>query len=206
MLRRKFGNWLAVLADFDLSTPVNDKMRPSHHKCTGTMPFLAIELLRGGEVLHVQRHDLEALYWTFVWLTVRYHNGKSLQPTTHAGGTDEYGKPKTVTVPAPLDNWMVVSSADLCAKKYEWLVDTIHCTHNFVELMVTWHRSLRKLIADGAWEANVYRERLRSWKRLKADWARESNALSSEPVRPEFDEATQGGVFTWEAFEKCIQN
>lgn len=211
MLRKKAGEWLAVLTDFDLSIDVNERgepLGPSHHERTGTMPFMAIELLGGNRVLHVQRHDLEALYWSFVWLTVRYHDGKCLQPTTRTEGTDANGKPRTVTVPAPLDSWMMASTSDLYHYKRSWFWQPTHGnTTNFKRLGRAWHGPLCRLFTAGAQaqtqyetDREAYEDDWQEWNQLK-----DKGGEEPEPIKPEFDEATQGGIVTWEAFYKCIQ-
>ncbi|KAF9506501.1 hypothetical protein BS47DRAFT_1399451 [Hydnum rufescens UP504] len=42
---------------------------------TGTLPFMAIDLLAGKDKIHWVRHDLESILWVTVWYTARYHEG-----------------------------------------------------------------------------------------------------------------------------------
>ncbi|TRM67315.1 hypothetical protein BD626DRAFT_99120 [Schizophyllum amplum] len=66
----------AVLNDWDLDTDA------THRRFgTGTIPFMAIDLLSPeamrGEVRHLYRHDLEAMIWVFVWIMCCYNAGRS---------------------------------------------------------------------------------------------------------------------------------
>ncbi|GJJ09882.1 hypothetical protein Clacol_004106 [Clathrus columnatus] len=73
-----------VLNDFDLSrlsiggkregTRANDR--------TGTIPFIAIDLLsppaEKGKVRHLYRHDLESFAWVLFWVVSHYDEGKEI--------------------------------------------------------------------------------------------------------------------------------
>jgi hypothetical protein len=72
------GKWIGVLNDFDLSSTQLDG--PSGNERTGTIPFMAIELLSPkaieGKVEHLYRHDAESLIWVLTWVCLRYEDGK----------------------------------------------------------------------------------------------------------------------------------
>jgi len=93
------GHVVGVLNDCDLTSVVSSPGRLGNER-TGTIPFVAIELLRpdgqAGEVEHIYRHDMESLIWVFVWLCFQYKDGKS-----------NHG---------PLDVWAKVD-ASLCVTK-----------------------------------------------------------------------------------------
>ncbi|KAG2096079.1 uncharacterized protein F5147DRAFT_763590 [Suillus discolor] len=59
----KDGRRIGVLNDYDLSSLANDR-GPRGNECTGTVPFMALDLLSAkgqqGEVKHLYRHDLES--------------------------------------------------------------------------------------------------------------------------------------------------
>ena len=78
---------IGVLNDYDLAT-LEDKS-PLGHQRTGTIPFMALDLLRGqnGEVEHVYRHDLESFTWVLVWLTLLYKDGEKV-----SGSIDNWAK------------------------------------------------------------------------------------------------------------------
>ncbi|KAG2067179.1 hypothetical protein BDR04DRAFT_1058335 [Suillus decipiens] len=72
------GQWIGVLNDYDLSSIERDE--PSGKERTGTVPFMAIDLLAKnailGKVTHLYRHDAESLVWVLVWVCLRYQGGK----------------------------------------------------------------------------------------------------------------------------------
>jgi hypothetical protein len=74
----KDGKRIGVLNDYDLSS-LADEPGPRGSKCTGTVPFMALDLLtekgQRGEVEHLYRHDLESFMWCFTWISLRYKEG-----------------------------------------------------------------------------------------------------------------------------------
>jgi len=62
------GEWTGVLNDYDLSSTRQDG--PSGNQRTGTVPFMAIDLLMEqaleGTVENLYRHDAESLIWVLV--------------------------------------------------------------------------------------------------------------------------------------------
>ncbi|KAL7278016.1 hypothetical protein ACG7TL_007976 [Trametes sanguinea] len=71
-----------VLCDFDMaviieggaSAPANTRVATATHR-TGTLPFLAIELLENPKTLHRLYHDYESLFWVVLWCAMKadYH-------------------------------------------------------------------------------------------------------------------------------------
>jgi hypothetical protein len=82
----KGGKRIGVLNDYDLSSLV-DKPGPRGNERTGTVPFMALDLLteegQRGEVKHLYRHDLESFMWCFAWISLRYKNGVLLPRELH---------------------------------------------------------------------------------------------------------------------------
>ncbi|KAG1799527.1 uncharacterized protein BJ212DRAFT_1251972, partial [Suillus subaureus] len=58
-----------ILNDFDLSSTQDS---PSGQEHTGTVPFMAIELLMKeaieGQVKHLYQHDAESFIWVLTWV------------------------------------------------------------------------------------------------------------------------------------------
>ncbi|KAG2096070.1 uncharacterized protein F5147DRAFT_778431 [Suillus discolor] len=79
----KDGKRIGVLNDYDLSSLADDP-GPRGNERTGTVPFMALDLLtkegQRGEVKHVYRHDVESFMWCFAWISLRYKNGVILPP------------------------------------------------------------------------------------------------------------------------------
>ena len=78
MYKRINGKVREYLIDFDLASL--DGRDSQNLDRTGTMPFMALELLGSvgsGEPLvpHVYAHDGEAVCWVVFWLGVQYENG-----------------------------------------------------------------------------------------------------------------------------------
>ncbi|KAG2352318.1 hypothetical protein BDR07DRAFT_1204184, partial [Suillus spraguei] len=65
------GEAMGVLNDYDLSSLIDDQ-GPRGNERTGTVPFMALDLLSAkaqrGEVKHLCRHDLESFMWVFIWI------------------------------------------------------------------------------------------------------------------------------------------
>jgi len=58
-----------ILNDFDLAGRVEAEVATAQHR-TGTLPFMAIELLEEAGAMHRLRHDLESLFYVAVWWAV----------------------------------------------------------------------------------------------------------------------------------------
>ncbi|KAI6125888.1 hypothetical protein EDD16DRAFT_1474019, partial [Pisolithus croceorrhizus] len=87
------GKIMGVLNDYDLA-PVEDGVARTDR--TGTVPFMALELLDPegpcGQINHAYEYDAESFIWVLTWITLRYDNG-----TLRATGR-------------PLDEWPKASS------------------------------------------------------------------------------------------------
>ncbi|KAG0699554.1 hypothetical protein DFH29DRAFT_1014270 [Suillus ampliporus] len=106
--RTKNGVLMAVLNDYDLSS-LAITPGPQSNERTGTVPFMALDLLspkgQRGQVKHLYRHDLESFMWVLVWVCLRYRNGVLLPPTTR-----------------PFDAWATTDAAT-CGEKKLWFLN-----------------------------------------------------------------------------------
>jgi hypothetical protein len=70
---------VGVLNDYDLSSL---KKGPTGRERTGTVPFMALDLLKekatAGKVEHLYRHDAESFIWVLTWVSLRYEDGTLL--------------------------------------------------------------------------------------------------------------------------------
>jgi len=102
MWYRKGRRLIGVLNDYDLSSLAN-AVGPQGNERTGTVPFMALDLLteegQQGKVKHLYRHDLESFMWVFAWIFLRYRQGVPLQENLR-----------------PLDEW-ATSHAIVCGEK-----------------------------------------------------------------------------------------
>jgi hypothetical protein len=67
-----------ILNDYDLAH-LNGQQRPSCTERTGTMPFMALDLLADGKIERRYRHDCESFAWVLLWICCRYKNGKEIK-------------------------------------------------------------------------------------------------------------------------------
>ncbi|KAG1766866.1 hypothetical protein EV702DRAFT_785943 [Suillus placidus] len=103
----KDGKLIGVLNDYDLSSLANDP-GPRGNERTGTVPFMALDLLTAkaqrGEVKHIYRHDLESFMWVFAWISLRYENGALLPAESR-----------------PLDDWVTLDAVACRKEKLDFL-------------------------------------------------------------------------------------
>ena len=67
------GSPVGILNDFDLATWVGH--RTTNNDRTGTIPFMALDMLKGeldGRIPRLYRHDLESFSWVLGYVTVAY--------------------------------------------------------------------------------------------------------------------------------------
>jgi Fungal protein kinase len=68
------GDPKGMLIDLDLAKELDSMSRGASHR-TGTMQFMAIEVLQGKG--HTYRHDLESFFYVFIWMCIRYGYGRA---------------------------------------------------------------------------------------------------------------------------------
>jgi len=77
------GKKRGVLRDWDLAL-VEDheghQSRGPDTRRTGTVPFMAIDLLNGADQTHFARHDVESTLWLLVFVTSEYEGGSMKNP------------------------------------------------------------------------------------------------------------------------------
>ncbi|KAG8916882.1 hypothetical protein FRC02_003495 [Tulasnella sp. 418] len=86
---------MGVLNDYDLSTLIGPDYDdgPSGTDWTGTLPYMALELLKSaalaGNFEHQYHHDFEAFIWVLTWVAHRYQGGKVIpNPPFNSWKTD----------------------------------------------------------------------------------------------------------------------
>ncbi|KAI6147801.1 hypothetical protein BKA82DRAFT_25125 [Pisolithus tinctorius] len=108
MYYRVDGKVMGVLNDYDLSS-LTSSANPLSNKRTGMMPFMAIDLLKedgqDGRVEHLYHHDMESFIYVFIWISLQYKDGKSLNP-------------------GPLDSWAKVDTHGCAVEKTYFLYHT----------------------------------------------------------------------------------
>jgi hypothetical protein len=112
----KDGKRIGVLNDYDLSSLADDPC-PRGNERTGTVPFMALDLLspnaQRGEVKHLYRHDLESFIWVFIWICFSYSGGALLPAQLR-----------------PLDRWATFDAVTCGKEKYFFLGNMLaHPSH-----------------------------------------------------------------------------
>lgn len=77
--RRKDGKVIGILLDFDLAIFIEEDGKapdPTSKFRTGTLAFMAIDLLEDTNIPHLYRHDLESFLYVLVWISCYYNAGK----------------------------------------------------------------------------------------------------------------------------------
>ncbi|OAX35651.1 hypothetical protein K503DRAFT_745613 [Rhizopogon vinicolor AM-OR11-026] len=99
------GLIIGVLNDYDLSST---RDTPTGNERTGTVPFMAMELLTKaaleGKAEHLYRHDAESFIWVLTWVCLRYEKGRLIEDR-------------------PLDRWLKVSIIRCREKKHDFMGD-----------------------------------------------------------------------------------
>ncbi|KDQ10547.1 hypothetical protein BOTBODRAFT_115622 [Botryobasidium botryosum FD-172 SS1] len=71
-----------IMNDWDLATIKDMPCMPLNAERTGTMPFMALELLTdagwNGRLEHRYRHDSESFAWVLMWTLARFKDGKEI--------------------------------------------------------------------------------------------------------------------------------
>ncbi|KAG1865701.1 hypothetical protein C8R48DRAFT_772696 [Suillus tomentosus] len=99
---RTHSQFTGVLNDYDLSLFQRDS--PNSLERTGTVPFMALDLLipesMAGKVEHVYAHDAESFIWVLTWTCLRYEGGK-------------------LSRNRPLEEWLKVDACTCAEKKVD---------------------------------------------------------------------------------------
>ncbi|RXW18220.1 hypothetical protein EST38_g7637 [Candolleomyces aberdarensis] len=88
MILRKDGKVKGVLNDWDMASPVDDNglvISSAADHCTGTRPFMAMDLLLKPDAPHFYRHDAESFIYVLLWATIHYdiENQRVMPPNRH---------------------------------------------------------------------------------------------------------------------------
>ncbi|KAG2336010.1 hypothetical protein BDR05DRAFT_971286, partial [Suillus weaverae] len=128
MWYRRNGKLIGVLNDYDLSSLANT-VGPQGNERTGTVPFMALDLLTAkaqrGEVEHLYCHDLESFIWVFAWIFLHYRQGvllpRRLRPFDNWAtlGAIACGKEKLFF----LNNMTAFAPSNMDQVKWDFIVD-----------------------------------------------------------------------------------
>ncbi|CAE6378080.1 unnamed protein product [Rhizoctonia solani] len=113
------------LIDVDLGKSIEKLGTPSSNHRTGTLPFMAIDLLVPKPPPHLYRHDLESFFYVLVWICAKEHHG-----------------------------WHLVDSVAAMAEKklyfiVQFDINDLHVRDGYTELKSTWITTLHTLFGAG---------------------------------------------------------
>ncbi|KAJ7120363.1 hypothetical protein C8R44DRAFT_623746, partial [Mycena epipterygia] len=174
MFRVKAGRVCGVLNDFDLSAVLDASSPSTSKQCTGTKPYMALDLLvLGLPPSHLWRFDLESLFYVLLFLTCHYHEGMVIENP-------------------PLTRWEHIGTEVFCdAKTAFFLRKCPEPTPSLLPLH-SWTVRLHAMFADG------YGARARA-ARMVNTLSDESDS-ESDPI-PLFYPDTLGDHVTFDKFE-----
>ncbi|KAG2131322.1 hypothetical protein DEU56DRAFT_813989 [Suillus clintonianus] len=206
--RDKLGKLMGVLNDYDLSL-LKEALGPQGNERTGTVPFMALDLLapkaQRGEVKHLYRHDMESFVWVFIWICFRYNSEGDLLPPAARR----------------FDAWATLGASTCREKKRDFLADMGRCSRPNDIGRLTWF-----FLLQCAWVLEEYRHH-RSNQQLGQKLSRLAGVIpvdglpgvveQSEPEEDETeeDETEQDmdiflGMFTattgWQELERRIRS
>jgi len=191
MWYRKDGILMGVLNDYDLSSlkSKTSAQGPQGDERTGTIPFMAVDLLtqkgQQGEVQHLYRHDLESFMWVLVWVALRYRNGRLLPRKNR-----------------PFDDWATVD-AGTCARNKSFFLTTILEYKPFAEDERIWGLIVGcfdVLHTQSARREHVHKEQQQVWPRRDGEIVAEKSELDNGEFLALFT-ATEA----WVQLSKCLE-
>ena len=165
--KTKDGTLMGVLNDYDLAS-LSTTTGPQGNERTGTVPFMALDLLtpegQRGEIKHLYRHDLELFVWVLVWISLRYRNGALLPDTSR-----------------PLDLWATLG-AEACGEKKSYFLS------RFVKFRAAdIDTRLWGLIADCLYSLHVFQTAIQRQEYLQDQWP-QSEAVDAEETSIDCDD------------------
>ncbi|TEB16004.1 hypothetical protein FA13DRAFT_1747320 [Coprinellus micaceus] len=178
LMIRVFGDGVVkgVLNDWDMAKLVGDqgKSLSESEQCTGTFPFMALDLLERETSPHWLRHDLESFFYILLWAAIHYNlaaktRDEKVHPALEAWTTDLKSNTERkiqILSRRPIPVQMLYS----CVKP------------EFADLVQEWIDPLRRLFMS----------------------AQDAYYITQEPSDSPLDEETYGGKLTFKTFMAAI--
>lgn len=174
MYRKQDGDIFGVLNDYDLAIFTSKNYSPSSKTRTGTQPFMAIDLLGHPTDLHRYRHDLESLFYTLVYITARYHNGREIDDP-------------------PLQHWDDLGEDNLKSVKTRFLNEALPKRTPKFSKFVIWIAGLRAALRAGINARTEHEE--------SVEVATQVTEYTQSVV---FHHETLGGHFSFDTFRQIL--
>jgi hypothetical protein len=182
MYRVHKGKIYGVLNDFDLSYQMTDEHpipdQASSKQRTGTLPFMAIDLLGKDPPLHGYRHDLESFMWVILFHIGQYQDGNSVG---HSG---------------PYYNWLLGDRPIILLEKLR-IRDgrTVPEAQPAFRPLLPWIRQMARMFRKASFVASMQESD------VELD---ESDELDLESASGKFDLESAGGRITFKKFQKIL--
>ena len=171
------GSPKGLLIDLDLAKELDSIPSGATHR-TGTMQFMAIEVLQGKG--HTYRHDLESFFYVFVWMCIRHNQVAGL----------EAEKKSRHSLTSRLRRWYTGTFPEIANTKFGHLDKNIfeNIVAEFVpnfEALKPLARELRSVLSaikDGAIFTGTYRNQDIMYGELPMHFTRSSGRQGRERV------------------------
>jgi serine/threonine protein kinase len=189
MYRRINGKVYGVLTDFDLSSwtaSLTGDYKSTSQQRTGTPPYMAYELLKGTENLHLYRHDVESLFYIMLILASHYEIHIPQDTEKEAGGVRMRRDPEVLPYERWFDQPLYEALADF---KSSFLRDSrtkLDLTPSFEDFR-DWIESIRWSFRLGVLAHDNHRVHLEAIERSR------NGQSGASRVAPTFDSETLGG-------------
>ncbi|TFY54053.1 hypothetical protein EVG20_g9865 [Dentipellis fragilis] len=173
------GHACGILNDWDLGEDMTSKeIADSSRLRTGTLPFMAVELLAEHQPPHRYRHDLESFLYVLVWVAIHYELQGKERPFNSIIAKD----------------WTEGGWSEVRSLKMSFLTDAVYytpimdaVTPAFVPLRDAWIVPLRKLFC-----------------RYRLSAITKQEAEDPRPVLEDWDAETAGETEMYEQFMEVL--
>jgi hypothetical protein len=120
-----------VLNDFDLATS-DEQTSPSGSERTGTVPFMALDLIHArhppGSIKHEYRHDHESFAWTLLWIFGTFKDGREVsKPVFEDWVTNTYTAKYSLLGDLPIIN--VTKTFQKYWPRLKRMLENVHSRH-----------------------------------------------------------------------------
>lgn len=102
-----------MLIDLDLAKELDSLPSGASHR-TGTMQFMAIEVLQGKG--HTYRHDLESFFYVFIWMCIRYGHEDIGESSSPLRSTAKKIRTRSISI-SPLQKWYTGTYTEIARVK-----------------------------------------------------------------------------------------
>jgi len=144
MFKHHQGRSKGIVNDWDMASHLDDAgevpLSTARHR-TGTIPFMARDLLVENPHAHLYRHDLESFYYILVWAVVHFDLKNKRRHKNHPNLADWDASTLGQARKAKIS---FIQSRTIASETFD------HARKEFAELRKQWLEPLRRLFKDAA--------------------------------------------------------